>query len=123
MLISNEKKIAVYWRDDRLRLVSDPLVQQIAICIKLRIPTSGRTLLSDCLSALVDCLEDDASVKAVNLAVLMHTRSEDARVRIFALQCSVAMWQAHGTKLRGKSITFRYKVRHCLGLILVTLLL
>ncbi|KAL5520451.1 hypothetical protein ACEPAG_9675 [Sanghuangporus baumii] len=89
----------VYWRDDRLRLISEPLVQQIPIPINLRI-SEGRTLLSNALSTLVDCLEDDASVKAANHAVLMHTRSEDTRVRIFALQCSVAIWQAHGSKLR-----------------------
>ncbi|KAL5525140.1 UTP10 [Sanghuangporus sanghuang] len=89
----------VYWRDDRLRLISEPLTQQIPVCINLSI-SEGRTLLSKALSALVDCLEDDTLAKAMNHAVLMHTRSEDARIRIFALQCSVAIWQAHGSKLR-----------------------
>jgi U3 small nucleolar RNA-associated protein 10 len=31
----------------------------------------------------------------------MHTRSEEARVRIFALGCARAMWVAHGSKLVG----------------------
>ena len=88
----------VYWRDDRVRLVSEPLTQQIPVCVYLRI-NDGKTLLSDTLSALVGCLEDDTSVKAVNHSVLMHTRSEDTRIRIFALQCSVDMWQAHSSKL------------------------
>ncbi|KAH8112066.1 hypothetical protein DFH11DRAFT_1788270 [Phellopilus nigrolimitatus] len=90
----------VYWRDGKLRLVSGPLIQQIPVCVNLK-TSQGKTLLSECLSALVECLEDDSSVKAVNLAVLMHSRSDDRRVRLFALSCSVTMWQAHSAKLRG----------------------
>lgn len=93
-------RFTVYWRDEKIRLISGPLIQQIPICVGLKI-NSGKTSLSECLSALIDCLEDDSSIKAANLAVLMHTRSEDARIRIFALQCAVAIWQANGVKLRG----------------------
>ncbi|THH02630.1 hypothetical protein EW145_g6726 [Phellinidium pouzarii] len=89
-----------YWRDEKLRHVTGPLTQQISVCVELKIG-AGKALLSACLSALVDCLEDDSSVKAVNLAVLMQTRSEDPRIRLFSLSCAVAMWQAHGAKLRG----------------------
>jgi U3 small nucleolar RNA-associated protein 10 len=45
--------------------------------------------------------EDDAQLKTININVLMHTRSEDARVRIFALSCAEQLWQAHGSKLLG----------------------
>lgn len=33
----------------------------------------------------------------------MHTRFEDARVRLFALSCAVAVWQTHGRKFSSKS--------------------
>ena len=44
---------------------------------------------------------DDALLKRLNLDVLMHTRADDALVRIFALQCARALWTAHGSKLVG----------------------
>jgi len=31
----------------------------------------------------------------------MHTRSEDVRLRTFALTCSETLWRAHGGKLLG----------------------
>jgi len=31
----------------------------------------------------------------------MHTRSDDARLRVFALSCATALWNAHGGKLLG----------------------
>ncbi|KAG9310969.1 hypothetical protein JVU11DRAFT_8847 [Chiua virens] len=40
-------------------------------------------------------------LKRLNLDLLMHTRSEDARVRILALQCATEMWKAEGGKLIG----------------------
>ena len=94
------KSILVYWRDEKLRLISGPLVQQVPVCVALK-QTASKQVLIGSLNALVDCLEDDSLVKAVNLALLMHTRSEDARVRLLALQSSVSMWQTHGIKLRG----------------------
>lgn len=92
--------MSVYWRDEKLRIVSGPLIQQIPVCINFKLTAEKQTLV-DCLNALVDCLEDDSSVRVVNTALLMHTRSEDARVRLLALVCTVSMWQTHGNKLRG----------------------
>ncbi|KAI9435473.1 hypothetical protein H4582DRAFT_1969649 [Lactarius indigo] len=57
--------------------------------------------LSAALVALCDAAMDDALLKRLNLDVLMHTRSDDARVRIFALRCASALWRAHGSKLIG----------------------
>ena len=96
---------AVYWRDDRLRQLSAPLIAQIPVCAALRM-TEGKPLLSETLSGLVECLEDDSSIKSANLAVLMHTRSDDARVRLLAVQCAVGMWKGQGHKLRGASRSF-----------------
>lgn len=42
-------------------------------------------------------------LKRLNLDLLMHTRSEDARVRILALACATEMWKAEGGKLVGTS--------------------
>lgn len=43
----------------------------------------------------------------------MHTRSEDVRVRILALECTRAMWKAEGGKLMGRSQDTR-GTRRCL---------
>jgi U3 small nucleolar RNA-associated protein 10 len=58
-------------------------------------------MLPSCLNAMTDCVNDDALLKSINLGVLMHTRSEDPRLRLFALICSEALWRAHGGKLIG----------------------
>ena len=47
---------------------------------------------------------DDMILKAINLELLMHTRSEDVRLRLFALSCSEKLWRAHGNKLLGEHI-------------------
>ncbi|KAG1852147.1 hypothetical protein DFJ58DRAFT_791745 [Suillus subalutaceus] len=39
--------------------------------------------------------------QSINLDLLMHTRAEDARERIFALSCSEALWREQGGKLIG----------------------
>ena len=91
---------AVFWRDDRLRQLTSPLVEQVAVCIKSNY-AEGKTLLQECLSALVDSITDDTQLKTINLNILMHTRSDDAKLRIFALTCSETLWRNHGGKLLG----------------------
>jgi len=51
------------------------------------------------LVALTDSAADDALLKTLNLDLLMHTRSDDARLRVFALACATALWNSHGGKL------------------------
>lgn len=45
----------------------------------------------------------------MNVDLLMHTRSEDARLRLYALTCSEALWRAHSEKLIGSSYTVASK--------------
>lgn len=91
-----------FWRDEKLRRITRPLTQQILVCItNLRISESDRNQLLDCLTASVDCMEDDTTANTINQAILALTRSEDVRVRLFALQCASSIWRAHGSKLRG----------------------
>ena len=61
----------------------------------------GRERVSAGLVALCGAATDDTLLKQLNLDVLMHTRADDARVRVFALQCARAIWTAHGSKLIG----------------------
>ncbi|KAM6493306.1 hypothetical protein JOM56_011440 [Amanita muscaria] len=89
-----------YWRDDKLRQISKPLIMQLPISIDLGF-IEQRQMLQDCFDALVDNTTDDALLKSTNLDILMHTRSEDARVRVFALGCAEVLWRIHGGKLRG----------------------
>jgi U3 small nucleolar RNA-associated protein 10 len=78
------------------------LVEQVAVSVRLGV-AEGKTLLPSCLGAMAECAgADDVLLKTVNLGVLMYTRSEDARLCLFALTCSEALWRAHGGKLLGE---------------------
>ncbi len=93
-----------FWRDDKLCQILDGLTSQIEVCVRLNFNADGRNQLQDCLVVLLESITDDTLVKAVNLNVLMHTRSEDSRIRTFALTCSEALWRSQGGKLLGKSL-------------------
>ena len=98
-----------FWRDDRLQQVMPVFVALIASAgADQDVPSSsgtaasgGREAVSAGLVALGETVTDDALLKRLNLDVLMHTRADDALVRIFALQCARALWTAHGSKLVG----------------------
>ncbi|OBZ74951.1 U3 small nucleolar RNA-associated protein 10 [Grifola frondosa] len=90
----------VFWRSDKLRQLVSPLVQQSAVCVRLNI-VDGRDTLSQCLIATMEAIDDDALLKSMNLDILMHTRSEDSRLRLCSLVCSETLWRAHGDKLLG----------------------
>lgn len=89
-----------FWRDDKIRQISVPLTAQIGAYIQHNF-ADGKTLLQDCFGALVESAVDDTLLKSINLNILMHTRSEDVRVRILALSTSEALWRIHGGKLIG----------------------
>ncbi|KAH7908681.1 hypothetical protein BJ138DRAFT_1128268 [Hygrophoropsis aurantiaca] len=97
---SFENDDGTFWRDDKLQLVVTPLIAQVSNCIKHNIP-EGKGHLDRCLTSLTGAVNDDALLKTINLNILMHTRSEDARERIYALACSKAIWNEHGGKLIG----------------------
>ncbi|KAK0216141.1 armadillo-type protein [Armillaria fumosa] len=88
----------VFWRDDKLRHLSPHLISQVPVCLNL---PEGKRLLQDALCALTDNATDDVLLKSINLDLLMHTRSEDVQVRLYALVCSKILWQTHGGKLLG----------------------
>jgi U3 small nucleolar RNA-associated protein 10 len=90
----------VFWRDDKLASVAKPLIAHVSTCIKLNI-ADGKQALTNCLIAMTSVAMDDALLKSINLDLLMHTRAEDARVRIFALSCAEALWREQGGKLIG----------------------
>ncbi|KAG5637085.1 hypothetical protein H0H81_005818 [Sphagnurus paluster] len=89
-----------FWREDKLRQIATPLVKQIPVCVRSN-ASNGKSSLQDCLVALTDTVTDDLLLKSINLDILMHTRSEDVRLRLFALTCSEKLWKAHGGKLLG----------------------
>jgi len=90
----------VFWRDDKLASVAKPLIAQVSTSIKLDI-ADGKQALTNCLIAMTSVATDDALLKSINLDLLMHTRAEDARERIFALSCAEALWREQGGKLIG----------------------
>jgi len=90
-----------FWRDDKIRQLSSTLIALIPGCAKLSQNDTARTLLQDCLVAGAESVTDDNVLKAMNLDILMHTRSEDVKTRLFALICADTLWRAHGAKLLG----------------------
>ena len=94
-----EKRLA-FWRDDKLRQVSTVLTSQVEVCIRLNF-ADGKPLLQECFGALLETTTDDTLLKIINMNILMHTRSEDPRVRLFALACSETLWRSQGGKLIG----------------------
>ncbi|KAI9454082.1 hypothetical protein F5148DRAFT_1378333 [Russula earlei] len=96
-----------FWRDDRLQQVVPVLVALVAHAGGEDAPWSdsdiggSRGAVTAALVALGDVATDDTLLKRLNLDVLLHTREDDAHVRIFALQCARALWTAHGSKLVG----------------------
>lgn len=99
-----------FWRDDRLQQVTPVLVALIARAavgdddtppIGSSSSGGGREAVSAGLVELCGAATDDDLLKRLNLDLLMHTRADDARVRIFALQCARELWTAHGSKLMG----------------------
>ncbi|KAF9451337.1 hypothetical protein P691DRAFT_663457 [Macrolepiota fuliginosa MF-IS2] len=90
-----------FWRDDKLRQIASPLIQQVPLCTKLPVDLDAKTLFQQCLDAIVEDVSDDALLKSINLELLMHTRSENAKIRQFALMCSTSLWRTHSGKLLG----------------------
>ncbi|KAG1775600.1 hypothetical protein EV702DRAFT_421745 [Suillus placidus] len=97
---SFENDDGAFWRDDKLASVAKPMIAQVSSCIRLNI-TDGKQALTNCLIAMTSVAVDDSLLKSINLNLLMHTRAEDARERIFALSCSEALWREQGGKLIG----------------------
>jgi U3 small nucleolar RNA-associated protein 10 len=77
-------------------------VAQVPVCVEMGLPGEG-TQLQECLSNLVDVVSDDALLKSTNLGLLMHTRADEVRLRMYALQCAQVLWRNHGAKLLGAS--------------------
>ncbi|KAI0712775.1 armadillo-type protein [Cerioporus squamosus] len=90
----------VFWRSDKLRQLVPIAVQQIPIAPRLNL-SDAKAAVSDCLVSLLGLIDDDVVAKSLNMDVLMHSRSEDARVRLFSLSCAEQLWRAHGDKLLG----------------------
>lgn len=95
--------ITAFWNDDRVRAIYNPVVQQIPVCVGLKVE-NGKMLLTDCLLSLVGCADGDPLLKAINLAIIQHSKSEDARIRLYSLSCSVSIWEKFGRKLSGPLI-------------------
>ena len=89
-----------YWRDERLRQISQPIISQIPVCIALRV-SGGKEALTSCLLAMVEHIDEDALLRTVNHDLLMHSRSEDTRVKLYALSCASEIWEQHARKLAG----------------------
>ncbi|KAI9451428.1 hypothetical protein BJY52DRAFT_1297951 [Lactarius psammicola] len=85
-----------FWHDDRLQQVMPVLVPLVA-----HPGAASDEALLAALVALCEAATDDGLLKSLNLDILMHTRSDDARVRIFALRCARMLWLTHGSKLIG----------------------
>ena len=71
----------------------------------------SKPAVSECLIAILSLIDDDVMAKSVNLDVLMHSRSEEARVRLFSVSCAEQLWRAHGDKLLGPCLSLDSYIR------------
>ena len=71
----------------------------------------SKPAVSECLIAILSLIDDDVMAKSLNLDVLMHSRSEEARVRLFSVSCAEQLWRAHGDKLLGLCLSPHSSVR------------
>lgn len=88
-----------FWRADKLAKTFPRVVAQTPVAAELG--EDGEAALAAALSALCGTLTDDAQVKKLNLSLLMHTRDEEARVRLCALRVVAGLWTEHGDQLMG----------------------
>ena len=94
------KPCIVFWRSDKLRQLVPLAVQHVPIAVQVNV-RDGKEAVSECLCALIAVIDDDVMAKSLNLDVLMHSRSEDARIRLFSLSCAEQLWRSQGEKLLG----------------------
>ncbi|KAI1789700.1 hypothetical protein LXA43DRAFT_1019967 [Ganoderma leucocontextum] len=90
----------VFWRGDKLRQLQPLVIQQVPVAVRVNVADS-KAAVSECLIAILSLVDDDVMTKSLNLDVLMHSRSEEARVRLFSIACAEQLWRAHGDKLLG----------------------
>ncbi|KAF9221723.1 hypothetical protein BS17DRAFT_710411 [Gyrodon lividus] len=112
---SLEADDGVFWREDKLSAILPHLLSQVPTAIHLPATSpvanvlpatqspAPKQLLTSSLLSLLSLLPSSSSdlLKRLNLDLLMHTRSEDARIRILALECACELWKADGGKLIG----------------------
>jgi U3 small nucleolar RNA-associated protein 10 len=104
LIFNTQCLVSGFWRDDKLRQITIPLIQQVPLCTNFPEELDAKTAFRVCLEALVEDASDDVLLKNINLGVLLHTRSENTKVRQFALVCAESLWRIHGGKLFGTSV-------------------
>jgi U3 small nucleolar RNA-associated protein 10 len=86
------------WNDKQLGVLSKAVILQIAVFPNLSV--SGRSdCLPSCVAHLASSMSREDQLKDLNLGILMHTRSEDGRVRQLALRSCVEAWTSAGSLL------------------------
>lgn len=94
----------VFWRDDRLERISEPLAKQISACATLRVGEE-MSLLPPCIAAFAHAVNREELLKAFHFHILMETRSEDARAQLLALQSLTSTWKRNGSRVIGEAFT------------------
>ncbi|KAG8889028.1 snoRNA-binding rRNA-processing protein utp10 [Tulasnella sp. 332] len=88
----------VFWRDDRLESIMSPLVKQISASVSLELEGEDRCSLITCLAGFAHAANREELLKALNLGILMETRSEDLKIQTFALDSLAAIWKREGAR-------------------------
>lgn len=108
-LLFYSPRLAAFWRDEKLRLVATTLTEQVPVCAKIN-SAKAKSVLVESLVGLGEAASDDSLLKALNLNLLMHTRSDDVRLRVLTLSCAETLWKAHGGKLLGALFLLTHQV-------------
>ena len=91
---------ATFWRVDALRKLISTLIAQVEVCLSLGL-NETRLALRSCLGVMVALVDDDSSLKKLNLELLMQTCLDNAQARLYTLQRAEHFWSEHSDKLSG----------------------
>jgi len=99
-------------RDNQLSKIITPLAQQISVWPVL--PPSGRDdTLPLCITRVLGALNREEHIKKLHMEILMHTHSDDAKVRLLALKSAIQSWTEETVALSGFATDMITFIQEC----------
>jgi len=83
-----------------IQKLSKPLIRQVCVAASLDDP-AVKDAVSSCVSSMAGIVLDEALLKHINLDILMQTRDDEVRTKLYALSCARHVWEDHGKRLAG----------------------
>ncbi|ORX37624.1 hypothetical protein BD324DRAFT_650190 [Kockovaella imperatae] len=88
-----------YWSDGSVLKIIPSLVPQLGAGTRLAIQSQADRSVSQCLASLAESTTSETVLKALNTAICLQTRDDDAQVRMAALHALDGIWEVQGEEL------------------------